>query len=151
DDQRAANSETLRQLQQLQESVSTLAQQRSTPAGRAGGEARSLAALALTLLPQTRGAGTIPVVSLPPDATGVTLALRLESNRFTRYRAALKDPATNAIVWRSTPLPPSSTGEQPTVTVTVPTAVLKPQHYAVELAGVAADGAAQPVGSYAVR
>jgi hypothetical protein len=107
--------------------------------------------IALVLLPQTRAVAPIPVIAITPGASHVAFELRLESNDFPRYQSALKDPASNRIVWRSGPLTATSDGDTPAVVVTVPGRVLKPQHYSLDLSGLRASGGVEIVGSYAVH
>jgi hypothetical protein len=107
-------------------------------------------AVALMLSPQTRSSGSMPSVALRPGADGVAFALLLESDDFTRYQVALKDPATNAIVWRSDRLAVGSINHSPTISVIVPARLLKAQHYALELSGIRTGGA-DVIGSYVVR
>jgi hypothetical protein len=77
----------------------------------------------------------------------VTLELRLESNDAARYQVALNDPASNQTVWRSEPVTVTSSDHAPTVSVIVPTRVLKPQHYSLALIARGGSGA-NVVGSY---
>jgi hypothetical protein len=100
---------------------------------------------ALRLLPQTRAAATaIPVVAL--TSADAAFDLQLEPNEFTRFQAALKDPATNAVVWHSDWLAPSATDSR-SVRVVVPANRFKPQHYVFELLGSGA-GSRGTAGSY---
>jgi len=108
-------------------------------------------AVALLLTPQTRSGDPAPAVAVRPGAEGVAFALLLESDDFPRYQVALKDPASNAIVWRSERLTAANVNRAPAVTVIVPARLLKAQHYALELSGVRAAGAADVVASYVVR
>ena len=151
-DQRAANAEAVKELERVRGSMAALAQRAAIApsAGRTGTSSQPLTTIALVLLPQTRAVGPIPTLAVPPGTDRVTFELRLESNRFPRYQVALKDPATNQIVWRSGQLTADGPGDQPAVSVIVSASVLKPQHYSLELAGLDTDGSAQAVGSYAV-
>jgi hypothetical protein len=149
EDQRAANSEAVKELERVRASMAALAQQSARPPDRAGAASQALTTIALVLLPQTRAVGPIASLTVPPGTDRVAFELRLESNRFPRYQVALKDPATNNVVWRSGRLAATS-GDQPAVTIIVPASVLKPQHYSLELIGQSAAGSAQAVGSYAV-
>jgi hypothetical protein len=89
---------------------------------------------ALMLFPQTRGTDPLPVLVIPPGATHVTFELRLESARpGGRYRAELKDPGTNQIVWRSNPLSAAGAADRASVSVVVPINVLQRMHYAIEV------------------
>jgi hypothetical protein len=117
----------------------------SAPAAAAAGDAHTLA---LVLLPQTRATvDPIPTLPLAPGVERVTLELRLESNDFPRYQVALNDPASNQTVWRSEPVTVTLLDGVPTVSVIVPTRVLKPQHYSLALMARTGSGA-NVVGSY---
>jgi hypothetical protein len=105
---------------------------------------------ALVLPPQTRAAGSIPVLDIPPRAADVRIELRLESNDFRRYDAALVDPASNQVIWRSEPTSVVSTADGPAVSLVIPARILNPQHYSLKVTGRDADGA-EVVGSYAFR
>jgi hypothetical protein len=104
---------------------------------------------ALVLLPQTRGAGPLPVIAILPGADRVDFQLQLESDDFPGYQAALKDPATTRAIWHSGRLRASSGGAIKIVSVRLPARLLKPQNYAIELTGIPAGGVPQFVGSYA--
>jgi len=153
-DQRAARAEAARELERVRVS---LAEGQRSSAGGVPGDAvpahstNALTTLALVLFPQTRAPGSIPTLVMPPGADRVAVRLHLESNDFSRYQAALKDPATNQIVWRSPIVAATSDAEGRTVSITVPASVLKPQHFALELSGRGAAGRAEIVGSYAFR
>jgi hypothetical protein len=149
-DQRTANAETARELERVRESMAALAQEPAAPRPRDRASVPSLTT-ALVLLPQTRAVGPIASLTVPEGTDRVTFELRLESNEFPRYEVALKDPATNQIVWRSGRLTSFLRGNDPAVTVIVPASVLKPQHYSLELIGRKASGASEVVGSYTVR
>ena len=99
-DQRTANAETARELERVRESMAALAQESAAPRPRDRASVPSLTT-ALVLLPQTRAVGPIASLTVPEGMDRVTFELRLESNEFPRYEVALKDPATNQIVWRS--------------------------------------------------
>ena len=152
DAERAASAEAEKELERLRGQMATLGDR---PGAAAAGERTSVASqalgtIALTLLPQTRAVGPIAVLTVPPGTRRVAFELRLESSPLSRYQVALKDPGTSQIVWRSGRVAPSA-GDPPSVSVTVPASVLKPQHYALDLIAQDADGKAQVVGSYAVE
>lgn len=109
---------------------------------------RSLPGIALVLMPQTRALGPVATIAVPGDADRVPLELRLEANDFARYQVALRNPATNRLDWHSDPVAARPADGVPTVAIALPARLLKPQHYALELEGLAADGAAEVVGSY---
>src|SRR5262245_11123541 len=127
-DQRAANLDTRREIDRIR------AAQLPTPA--------------LVLLPQTRATAPLSTIAVPPGTGVVTFDLRLDANDFPRYQVALKDPATNLIVWRSDVLAPNPARRAPTVSVAIPASVMKPQHYALELTGRRPAGGLESVGNY---
>jgi hypothetical protein len=92
-----------------------------------------LAAVALVLLPQTRGVTSVPILAVPPAASSVPLTLVLEAAGGPSYQVALRDPATNRTIWRSRSLAPERVGQTPMVPVSLPAALLKTQHYALDL------------------
>jgi hypothetical protein len=112
---------------------------------------RAAEPIALVLRAQTRAVGPVSVIALSPGVRVVAFDLELEGSDFARYEVALKDPATNHIVWRSEPLTPVSSNRPPAIFVTVPASVLKPQHYLLELSGRNSAGAVDTVGSYAFQ
>ena len=113
--------------------------------------APALPSIALVLLPQTRATGPIATLAVPQGIDRVPFELRLESNDFPRYQAALRDPGTNRIIWRSDRMAARSADNVSTVHLVVPASVLKPQHYAIELDGLTAAGGAELAGSYAFQ
>jgi hypothetical protein len=155
DDQRSTNADTAKELASVRDAIAALAQrgqvgQASQSTGQSGSSSRSLTTVALVLWPQTRAAGSIPTVTVPPGTDRVALALRIESNDFPGYQAVLRDPATDRVVWRSGSLAARSAGEL-TVPVVVPASLLKPQHYSLELLARGVTVNAEVVGSYAFR
>jgi len=148
DAQRAAATETGHELERLRTQLLEANQR-----GNAEPRSASLLAggVALLLTPQTRSSGVMPSLAVRPGADGVSFALLLESNDFPRYQVALKDPATSAILWRSEKVAAGTLNHAPAVSVIVPARLLKAQHYALELSGVRAAGAADVVASYVVR
>jgi hypothetical protein len=151
-DQRAANANTVKELERVRGSVPPLAQQSAAVRPRERTEPASAAlTAALVLLPQMRAVHPIATLALPEHADRVRFDLRLESSEFPRYQVALKNPATNQIIWRSGQIAPASSGDTPTVSVVIPAGILKPQHYALELLARSAAGDTEVVGTYAVR
>jgi hypothetical protein len=148
DEQRAAAATAIIGLDRVRESAAPGAPPSASAPTDAGVRASTTQAptMALVLLPQTRAIGPIPTLILQPNASGVALALQLESNDSPQYRATLRDPASNEIVWTSDPI--AATSDQTSiVSVLVPASVLKPQHYSVALR---ADGG-DVVASYAFQ
>ena len=113
--------------------------------------ARSQSLVALVLLPQTRGNASPPALRLEPRGEEAAFRLELESDESPAYRVTLKDPATNLPVWESATLKAEIHGGSPSVTVSLPWPLLKPQNYSFELSGIAPDGGADLIGSYAFR
>jgi len=110
--------------------------------------AQPLAAVALMLMPQTRGIDPVPVVALPAAAKTLPLQLSVPATGNAHYTAALRDPSTNGIVWRSPAVPAERGRRSSVVPVQIPASLLKAQHYALDLFEVRA-GAPEFVGSYA--
>jgi hypothetical protein len=135
-EQRAANTEMSKELNTLRESPPNLDQ---------------LKTLSALLLPPTRGAAPIPMLSVPPGTSLVVLLLALESDDFPVYRVGLKDPATNQIVWHSANLVAVPGGANKTVSISFPARLLKQQNYTLELSGVPSSGRAEFMGGYPIR
>jgi hypothetical protein len=146
-DQRAANVETIRELERVRAAMAEMQAASVRLPDRPTSPSPSLGVIAILLLPQTRAVGQIPTLTVPQGTSHVTFELQLESNRLSRYQAVVKDPASNASVWRSGRLTVMSRNDRPAVSVAVPASVLKAQHYSIELTGDNAD----VVGTYAVR
>jgi len=121
----------------------------ATPATPVIARRDTLVSIALVLVPQTRSAGPVPMLSVTPGARAVPLDLQIDGAVASSYGAALKDPATNEIVWRSAPLPTPRRSEHPSISVLVPATLLKTQHYAVDLFARTANGNSQLAGTYA--
>jgi hypothetical protein len=109
---------------------------------------RAVHPLALVLRPQTRAAAPVSVIAVPSGLDVVAFELELEATDFSEYQAALKDPATRRVVWRSGVVKPVSSRRPPAVAIAVPTSVLRPQHYSFELSGRTPEVAFDVVGSY---
>ena len=145
--QRSSDAETENELARVRNRLAQLEQQLA--AGGQHPEQRDLRIIAFNLAPQTRGIGQIPTLSVPAGTDYVALTLELETDAFPAFRAALKNPATGQIVWRSGNL---KAGEKSrTVRVRLPASSLNAQKYAVELSGVSASGVVEPVSSYLFR
>jgi len=108
-----------------------------------------LAAVALVLLPQTRGVTFVPILVLPTGTSSVPLTLALEAPGGASFEVALRDPATNGTIWRSPSLAPQRVRQTPMVPVALPAALLKTQHYALDLFELRSGSAREFVNSYA--
>jgi len=97
-------------------------------------DTQSMTAIALVLLPLTRGVSPPPpIIAVGADSRTVPIALAVSRPERSPFEAALRDPVTNAIVWRSPPIAAARTEPTPLVTVAVPAGRLKAQHYAIDL------------------
>jgi hypothetical protein len=110
-----------------------------------------LAAVALVLLPQTRGVTSVPIVVVPTGTASVPLTLALEAPGGSSFEVALRDPATNRTIWRSPSLAPQRVRQAPMVPVSLPAALLKTQHYALDLFELRSGNGPEFVSSYAVE
>jgi hypothetical protein len=108
-------------------------------------------AMALVLLPQTRGTGPLTTIALLPAADQAKFQLELESGDFNSYQAVLKDPGTGRTVWSSGKLKAASRGESKLVSVSLPAGLLKTQNYSMDLFGLPRVGAGEFLSSYAFR
>lgn len=98
---------------------------------------------------RARSSPTLLPITIPAAADYVALSLELEAEDFPGYRAALKNPATNQIVWRGGRLKVS--GKDKTVHVRLPAGSLISQNYVVELSGISATGLGENAGSYSFK
>jgi hypothetical protein len=103
--------------------------------------------VALVLSPQTRGVGPVPIVAIESVAASVPLDLQTGRPTGDAYAAALRDPATNRVIWRGAATPNGLIHD--VVTVRVPAAVFHAQHYVIELSESHAGGTPTFVNSYA--
>lgn len=110
-----------------------------------------LSAMALVLLPQTRGSVPLAAIALPPAADQARFQLELESGDFDSYQAVLKDPANGQSLWRSGKLKAASRGDSKLVAVGLPASLLKTQNYSLDLFGIPQTGAGELLSSYAFR
>jgi len=142
-------------LQQRQEALSRQLEEqlRATSArpqaDRETSRAEAPHTFALVLLPQTRGTGPLPTIAVLPGADRADFQLQLESDDFPAYQVALRDPATNRILWRSGRMRAASGGAAKIVSVSLSATLLKPQIYDIELTGIPAGGVPQFMSSYA--
>jgi hypothetical protein len=130
----------------------SVAQKAATAAKQALADARAappLAAVALVLLPQTRGVTSVPILVVPTGAAAVPLTLALETGGGASFEVALRDPATNGTIWRSPSLARQRVRQTPMVPVSLPAALLKAQHYALDLFERRSGSGPEFVNSYA--
>lgn len=130
--QRSANADLQRQLDQSH----------SQP------NLEQLKTVAVLLPAPMRGAARIPTLTIAPGTDLTVISLTLEADEFPAYRAALKDPSSNRVLWQSGTLESSSAGEHKAVSISFPAALLKQQNYLIELSGVPVRGSPEVVASY---
>jgi hypothetical protein len=149
--QHAANAEAVKELAQVQESLAQLEKKPQADPARSGGPF-PVSIASFVLSPQMRGAGQMARVTVPRGTTRCSIRLELEADDFPQYRAALKDSATGQILWRSGPLKAASSGQNRTVSLSLPANLFRQRNYALELSGTASSaGAAELVSSYVFR
>lgn len=132
-EQRAANSGLQEELEGLRASLPG---------------AQAVAAIAVLLAPQTRGVSQLPTISVPPGTNRLRVTLQLEANDFSQYQVALKDPATDHVLWHSDKLRAKPEANSETVSFTLSANLFRTQNYIMELSGVADSGAMEIVSSY---
>jgi hypothetical protein len=151
DDQRAANGAITKELERARQSEARTSEPQAPRPDAHNSAALHAPAIALVLLPPTRAIGPVPTLAVPAGAVRVAFELRLESSDFSRYQVGLKDPVTNRVVWRSAWVAARTSGAQPSISVAVPAAQLRPQHYSLDVSGRGANGRAEIVGGYAFQ
>jgi hypothetical protein len=150
-DQRVASAEAARELERVR---ATLAEAvRPAEPDRSARPPEVLAAVLLQ--PLMRSSGPVPTLVVPARARTAAFDLQLEPADFRHYQVTLRDPATNAIAWRSARLAPARSGPTHTVSLAVPVRLLKAQHYSFELSGLHDTGRdtgnGEPLAGYAFR
>jgi hypothetical protein len=132
-EQRTANGGLQRELEELRSSLP---------------RSQALGTIAVLLAPQTRGVSQLRTIPISPLTNRFQVTLRLEAEEFSRYKVALKDPATNRVLWRSEELPAKLEDNSRTVSVTFSAKLLKTQNYILELSGVSDSGVVELISSY---
>jgi hypothetical protein len=145
-DQRTRDLE--RQVAELRAANQTAASELERARESSAAAPQDVLRIALVLLPQTRAAGPVPTLAVPPGTARIGFELRLESNDYARYQVGLRDPAANTTVWRSGWAAAKTSAGVPSIAIALPAELLRPQHYTFDLAGRGPDGGAEVVGSY---
>jgi hypothetical protein len=145
--QRQADVETVSELARVRERLAELERQQPSAPKNEKPEPDLPKVATMTLAPQLRSTGQIAKVNVPVGTTIVALQLELETNDFSTYQAALKNPGTGQIIWRSGKLKTSGK----TIPVRIRAALLQPQNYTLELSGISANGSSDIVGSYTFK
>lgn len=144
-ERRAAADETEKALARTRDALAQLEARMNAPAG-------TPVVAAFLLTPARRGLGDVTTIAIPRGVAAIALRMEPEADEFARYRASLKELASDRVIWRNGDLKPKPSGGVKIVEATVPSALLKPQTYLVELAGVRANGAAGgSAGSFVFR
>jgi len=134
DERRAAADEAEQALARARDALAQLEARKNAPVG-------TPVVAAFLLTPARRGVGDVTTIAIPRGAAAIALRMEPEADEFARYRASLKELASDRVVWRSGELTPKPSGGAKIVEATVPSALLTPQRYVVELAGMPARGA----------
>jgi len=96
-----------------------------------------------------RDGATAGEVSLPPAATHLRLRLQLEEDRYQTYRAVVSTPE-GVRIWTGAASKDRATNAN-SVTLTLPTSLLKRGDYVVEVTGAVAGGKFEPAAAYSFR
>jgi hypothetical protein len=139
-DQQARNAETEKALEAARESLAQ--------AGKSAAAPRP-AVLSFVLLAPIRGAGDIARLVVPPGVEDVLLQVQVDATGFPAYQAALRDPATDRVVWRSSRLDAPASEARGFLRVTIPVRVLNPQNYVLDLRAFPTGGEGVVVANYA--
>ncbi len=149
DDARTADAETAKELADVRERLAQLeAQQPNQQNENTAANGGDMRIASFTLAPPLRG-GPVAQITLPVETDLLALRLQLEANDFSIYQAALKNPASGQIIWRSGRLKANPASNS--VTVRLRAGLLKPQNYTLELSGVQSNGAAEIISSYTFK
>jgi hypothetical protein len=135
DERRAAADKAEESLARARDALAQLEARVNAPVG-------TPVVAAFLLTPARRGVGDVTTIAIPRGAAAVALRMEPEADEFVRYRASLKELASERVIWRSGDLKPKPSGGVKIVEATAPSALLKPQTYMVELTGMPARGAA---------
>ncbi len=142
--------------QQLEDMAKDLARLRATPSpvpAPSPSPAIPTVIASFVLPPSTRGASELTKITLASDVTSVRLHVPLEGDRFSTFDVALRDAASNQIVWHANGLHAANERGQRAVAVTVPANLLKTRTYLLELSGARGAGSPEPepIGSFAFQ
>ena len=118
----------------------------SKPRGLGAGQA-SVASFILT--PQMRSVQQTQTVTVPAKTSVVELHLQLEPEQFSRYRVVLVDKSNQTLL-RTGAIKANGSGDNKTLNIRVPAALLKPQSYALQVYGLSA-GKSETLNAYLFR
>jgi hypothetical protein len=141
DAQHSVNANAEQELAEVQERLAQLEPKQPID------QPREPRVVALNLLPQTRGVGQVPTITVPAGVDSVAIRLETEATGFPQYQLALKDSGSGRIVWRSARLRVKGA----VLRASVKAELLKSQNYILELHTISAAGDAENVGNYPFR
>ena len=104
---------------------------------------------AFTLAAPRRSVEAPSSITIPAVANNVTLRMEVELDDYPRYRAVLKQAGDDRVLWRSGVLTSEAQGAGRVVPAVIPARHFDEGRYLLELTGVTAGGAAEPVAAYA--
>jgi hypothetical protein len=104
--------------------------------------------VALILPPQRRTVDEVATAAADVLDGPLAIELQIDAAGFSGWRAALRDPALERIVWRSGRLVARRALDQLSVTVVIPHGLLQSKRYWLELSGRQAGSLPEIVGSY---
>jgi len=104
--------------------------------------------VALILPPQRRAVDEVATALADVLDGPLALELQIDAAGYSDWRAALRDPALDRIVWRSGRLVARRAVDQLSVTVVIPHGLLQSKRYWLELSGRPAGSLPEIVGSY---
>jgi hypothetical protein len=142
-EQRTVAADTAKELAAVRESLARLDERTAAPGRNDPGRV-----LSFMLLAPKRGAAEITKLQIPPATQQVGLQLELESVDFRGYEAALRDPASDRILWRSGRLKAPAAATRRFLSIVIPANLLRRQTYVLELTGIPAEGSPVIVASY---
>lgn len=97
-----------------------------------------------------RAAGSVPRVTVSPNATVVRLRLDLPADDYPSYRVVLRD-ANGEEIWSQSKLTAEETPDRILLSLLVPSSALAHGDYLMTLSGLTEGGEAEPVTSYPFR
>jgi hypothetical protein len=145
--QQSAIAATSQELARARDALAAAAGQARMPEPASAGPR----VLAFVLLPANRDAGETPTIAIPANTGAVMLRLQLDGDDYSRYTVAIKDAATDRIVWRSDRLRAVSAGDRKMLPASVPAHVLRPGAYTADVTGIPPRGPSEPLDPYPFR
>jgi hypothetical protein len=151
-DAHSEDAETAGELARVRERLAQLEQQLAgtqADGEKTPPEKRDWKVVSMSLAPPLRSGNQIPSVAVPDGTDYLDLKLELEANDFPVYQAALKNPVSGQVVWRSGKIKIARASRA--VPARLRAGLLKAQNYTLELSGISSTGAAEIIGSYTFK